>query len=142
MHIFCPKNVHPLKTRCFMPFSSNFSGKYPCCHADIWSKLRQFCQYYTILWSKKVSRTPFLPIIHEKSMLTCPYFGKKRPFSKKTRCTHAEIFSKNVNFLKNTALSRHFFQIYYEKTPAAMPIYFVRKNVNSVKTTDYGQKNL
>ena len=67
--IFCQKKVHSLKNTLLLcpyfvkkrPFSqkhnapmsffSNFSWKTPCCHAHIWSKKRQFCQNYAILWA-------------------------------------------------------------------------------------------
>ena len=54
---------------------------HPCCHARIWSKKCQFCQNYIKLWTKKVYRMPFFPISHKKSLLSFPYFVKKRPFS-------------------------------------------------------------
>ena len=77
MPIFCQKNVHSLKNNAPMSFFSNFSWKTPCCHAHIWSKKRQFCQNYTILWAKKVNRMPFFS-----------------DFSRKNLCSHAHILKK------------------------------------------------
>ena len=76
-------------------------------------------------------------------------------FSRKNHCSHALILPKNVHslkkhnafthiffknryvhYLKNTVLSCHIFQIFYENPPAVIPI-FVQKNVNYVKTTLY-----
>ena len=139
MHIFCPKNVHPLKTRCFMPFSSNFSGKYPCCHADIWSKLRQFCQFSTILWSKKVNRTPFLPIFHENPCSHDRILEKKRPISKKHTALMPKFSRKTLTFSKTLCSQGIFFKFTMKKPLLPCP-YFVQKNVNVVKTTDYGPK--
>ena len=69
----------------------------------------QFCQYYSILWAKKVKKIPFLPIFTEKSLLSCPWFVKKRPFSKKHVALMPLFFQKNVHSLKNILLSYHFF---------------------------------
>ena len=74
--IFCQENVHSQKKTLFSSqyfikkravsqkhyfdvIFSKFSRKTLCCQAHIWSKKRQFCQNYTILWAKKVDRMPF-----------------------------------------------------------------------------------
>ena len=89
---FVKKTSILLKTRCSYVIFSNFSWKTPCCHAHIWSKKRQFCQNYTILWAKKVNRMPFFS-----------------DFSRKNYCSHAHIMSTNANSLKNTLLSWPYF---------------------------------
>ena len=68
-------------------------------------KKSQFCENYTILWAKKVTRMPFFSLFFtKKSMLSCPYFVKTRPFSKK-HTTFVSIFCrKNVHTLTNTVL--------------------------------------
>ena len=91
---------------------------------------------------KKSKRYPFFLFFTEKSLLSCPWFVKKRPFSKKHVALMPLFFQKNVNSLKNILLSYHFFsQIFYEKSPSAVPI-FGPKNVISVKHHYIiGQKN-
>ena len=37
----------------------------------------------TLLGPNKVNCMPFFPIFHEKSILSCPYFVKDNPFSRK-----------------------------------------------------------
>ena len=94
-----------------------FSMTNPCCHAHSWSKKRQFCHNYT---AKKVNRTPFFPIFHEKinapmpifcwknihypktTLLSCPYFVKKTFILPKIRCSHVIFFKI---FMKNPPLS-------------------------------------
>ena len=108
--IFCQKKVHSLKntlllcpyfvkktsilskTQCSHVIFFKFFMKNPCCHAHIWSKKRQFCQNYTILWAKKVNRMPFFS-----------------DFSRKNYCSHAHIMSTNAHSLKNTLLSWPYF---------------------------------
>ena len=115
MPIFCQKYVHSLKitllscpyfikktsilskSRCSHVIFSNFSLKTPCCHVHIWSKKRQFCQNYTILWAKKVNRMPFFSDFTRKNQCCHAHIlSKKRTFSKKTRCSHSHILSKKL----------------------------------------------
>ena len=66
----------------------------------------------------------FFQFFTKKSLLSCSYFVKKRPFSQKL-CALISFFS-----------------FFYEKLPALMPI-IGQKNVNSVNTTlYYGPKKL
>jgi len=58
---------------------------------------------------KKSKRYPFFLFFTEKSLLSCPWFVKKRPFSKKHVALMPLFFQKNVNSLKNILLSYHFF---------------------------------
>ena len=60
MHIFCQKNVHPLKnTVVSCHFFLIFYVKPPCFHAHIWSEKRPFCHTCPnmgpILGKKKIS---------------------------------------------------------------------------------------
>ena len=81
MLIFCQKNVHSLKNTMLSCHFFFIYMIYPCCHARIWSANCQFCQNYIKLWTKKVNRMPFFLISHKKSVLSFPFFVKKRPFS-------------------------------------------------------------
>ena len=78
---------------------------FPINHEKITALMHIFCQ-------KNVN---FL----KNTILTCPYFVKKRPFSQK-HCAFMSLF----------------FQFFYEKPPPLMPI-FGQKNLHSVKTTLY-----
>ena len=70
----------------------------PCFHSQERSKIGEFCQNYTLLWSKKWIGFPYFPSFNEKNsalcaylvkdvhslkskQLSCSYFIKKRPFS-------------------------------------------------------------
>ena len=75
-----------------MSFFSKFEWKIHSCHAHIWSKKRQFCQNYTILWAKK----------------SIGYLFFFRIFTIKY-CSHAHILSKTVHSLINTLSSRPYF---------------------------------
>ena len=57
-------------------------------------------------------------------------------FFSKNICSHAHILSKNVHSLKRSVFSYHFFQFFYEKIRALMPI-IGQQNVYSVNTTLY-----
>ena len=88
--------------------------KNPYCHSHIWSKKRQFSQHYPMLWVKIVIWMPFFfRFFTKKSLLSCPYLSKKRPFFKKHSVLIPIHYQKNVNSLKNTMLSCHFF--YFSK---------------------------
>ena len=58
---------------------------------------------------KKSKRYPFFLFFTEKSLLSCPWFVKKRPFSKKHVALMPLFFQNNVHSLKNILLSYHFF---------------------------------
>ena len=101
-------------------------------------KKHQFCQNYIIGWAKKVNRMPiFFPISHEKITALMPIFCQKNVHSLKNTILPCPYFVKKRPFSQNhCALMSLFFQIFHEKPPALMPI-FGQKNVHSVKTTPY-----
>ena len=51
-----------------------------------------------------------------------PIFCQQNANSLKTHFSHVHIFSKNINSLKHTVVSYHFFQSCYEKPLAVVPI--------------------
>ena len=113
MPIFCQKMSIFSQHGALISFFSNFSWKTPFGHAHDWSKKRQFCHNYTLLWARNINRLPFFFL----------------PIFTKNHCSHAHTLSKNVHFLKSnqlscpylikkmsilskTLLSCHFFQIF------------------------------
>ena len=116
-----------------------FKWKTPCCHAHIWSKNRQFCQNYIILWIKKVNRMLFFfPIFHGKVTSLMPIFCQESVHSQKNPLLSSPYFIKTRPFSQKHCGLMSVFQNFYEKLPAVKPI-FGPKNVNSVKTTlSYG----
>ena len=123
---FCQKNVHCLKTLCSHVIFFKFLET-PCFHSQERSKIGEFCQNYTLLWSKKWIRFPYFPSFNEKNSALCAYLVR-RPFSKK-QTTFMFIFNqKNVHSLKKLVLSCHFFIIFHKK-PLLSCLYFVEKRL-------------
>ena len=58
----------------------------------------------------------------------------------KTSCSHVHILSKNINSLKNTVLSYHFFQFCHEKPPPVIPIFSHKKSKFCENYTIFGPK--
>ena len=85
---------------------------------------------------EKSIRYPFFRFFTTKYLLSCPYFFKKKPFSKNHAVLMATFSQINVDSLKNTVLSCFFF-IFHEKPTRLSYPYLVQKNVNSDKTTLY-----
>ena len=87
-------------------------------------KKHQFCQKYTILWASRVNRMPFFPIFLEKIAVLKPIFRQRNVnLLKIILPSYPNFVKKNVNFLKKTVLSCHFFQIGHKKSHAAMPVF-------------------
>ena len=74
----------------------------------------------------------FFRFLTKKSSLLCPYFVKKRPFSKKHTALKSIFCQKNVHSLKNTVLLCHFFKIFM-KNPLLSRPYLVKKRQFSQK---------
>ena len=86
-----------------LSFFFNFFMK-SCSHAHDWPTKRQFYQNYTLLWAKKVNRMPFFSDFSRKKITALMPIFCKNVHSLKTHSSHY------VHSLKNTVLSRHFFQ--------------------------------
>ena len=73
MHIFGQKTSFLTKTRviCF-----KFCMKDPLLSYPYLVEKYQFCQYYSIVWPKKVNKMVFIRFFTKKSMLACSYFIK------------------------------------------------------------------
>ena len=125
MPIFCRKNVHSLKTRCTVLSCHSFQTfhqKTPCFHAQDRSKIRQFCQNYTLLWAKKVNRMPLFSEFSRKNQSSDAHIlSKKRPFSKKQTALISIFRQKNAHSLKNIVLSYHFHKSFHKKPLLSCP---------------------
>ena len=90
---------------------------------------------------KKSIGYPFFLFFTEKSLLSCPWFVKN-VHSLKNTLLSCPYFFKKTSILSKTFCSHIiFFQIFYEKSPSAVPI-FGQKNVISAKQHYIiGQKN-
>ena len=77
-HILSEKTSILSKTLCSQAIFSHFFIKSSSCHAQIWSKRRQFCQNhirnYMDYTPKKSIGCPFFPIFHEKITALIPIF--------------------------------------------------------------------
>ena len=123
MPLFCRKNVHSLKTLCSHFIFWIFVLKTPCCYAHILSKKVNSVKTKRYYGPKKLIRCPFFPSFANKSPLSCPYFAKKRWFSKKHAALMSILFQKNGHSLKNTDLWYHSCQIFHGKRRAVKPIF-------------------
>ena len=93
---------------------------------------RQFCQHYTISWAKKVNTMLFLSDFSRKNHCSHAYIlSKKPPFSKKHNVLIPIFNQKIVHSLKNTVLSCHFFNIFFKKPTAVMPIFGKKTSILS-----------
>ena len=124
MPIFCQQNVHSFKNTLLSCHIFQIFHLTPP-HVILIFGQKNVNSVKTTLYygPKKSIRCPFFPIFHEQITALMPLFCYQNVHFLKTLCFHANILSKNVNPLKNTMLSCHFFQIVNEKTPAVMPIY-------------------
>ena len=132
MPFFCYKNIHSLKNILFsclyfvkitsifsktpsshVAFENNFMKNILLSGSYLIQKKRQFCQNYTVLWSKKVNRLNIISYFHENVTSLITIFIKKRSIFKehntlisifcqktsnvsKTKCLHVFLFSSNI----------------------------------------------
>ena len=128
--IFDQKTSVLSETLCSNVSFSKFLRKTPCGQANMWSKKRQFCQNYTILWAQQVKNNVFSDFLQniiastlifcqknvhslKNTLLSCPYVVKKSQFSKK-------LYSHII-----------FFLILNEKPLAAIPIFGQKTSILS-----------
>ena len=134
---FVKKHQFSKKHGALISFFSNLSWKTHCCHTHIWSKKTSILSKLHQSWAKKVNRMPFFfQFFTKKLLLLCPYFVKKRPFSKKHTALMPIFCRKNVHPLKNTMLHVICIKFFMKKPLLFMPM-FGQECVNSVKTTLY-----
>ena len=143
MPIFYQKNVYSLKNTLLSypyqskkrPFSQKQSAlmcfffkifmKNSCCRAHDWSKNVNSVKTTLYFGSKESIGCPFFLFLTKKLLLLCPYFVKKRPFSKKKQLSSPRFLKKTSTFLK-TQCSHVFFFIFH-KHPILSCRYFVKK---------------
>ena len=93
------------------------------------------------IMGQKVNRIPlFFPNFHDKILLSCPYFIKKRPFSNKHTVLTPIFCQKNVHSLKNSVLASFFSKVSW-KTPAVMPIFDQQTSILSKLAYYMSQKS-
>ena len=132
------KNVFSLKDTmlsCSCQYFQNFSWK-PRWHANIWSKTSILSKLHYIMGEKKKKKIPFFRFSTKKTMLSCLYLIKKRPFSKKRTVLMSIFCQYRALFLENTILSCRFFEMCM-KNPIPSRPYLVKKNGTSVITPLY-----
>ena len=134
MPIFCRKKVHPLKN-IMLPchFLQICHEKTPAFMPVLGYK--NFNSVKTTLWAKKVYRISFFRIFHEKINSLKPIFCKKCPFSKKTLLS-CPYFVKKKSIISKTLCSN----VIFSNFPWKIPCYYAHtwvKNVHSVKITLY-----
>ena len=134
MPIFGQKTSFLTKTRviCF-----KFCMKDPLLSYPYLVEKYQFCQYYSIVWPKKVNKMVFYAILHEKINARMPIFYQKYVYSLKKHTALKPIqCQNNFHSLNNIVFLFHFFLIFYEIATSVKPI-IGQKIVNSGKTTLY-----
>ena len=80
MHIFGQKTSFLTKTRVIY---FKFCMKDPLLSYPYLVEKYQFCQFYSIVWPKKVNKMVFYPILHEKINARMPIFYQKYVYSHK-----------------------------------------------------------
>ena len=136
MHTFCQqkKTFILSKHYALRSFFLIFLWKTPCCHAHMWSKNVNYvkttiyvpeksieCLFFRFVTKNHLLSCPYCDknvnsLKH--TLLSCPYFVKKRQLSQKYKCSHVILFKF---FIQNPRFG--------------CPYLF--KNFNSVKTTLY-----
>ena len=81
----------------------------------------------------------FFRFLTEKSSLSCPYFVKKRLFSKKHAALKSRFCQKNGLSLKNTVLLCHFFEFFMTNPLLSRP-YLVKTSILSKLHYNIGPK--
>ena len=141
---YCDKNVNFLKKHtALMPILSNkrqLSQKHSAlisfysifsCKTSILSKIQCYHAifiknpyYYAHIQSKKrqiYNRICFFRFFTKKSLFSCPYFVKKRLFSKKHNALMPTHCQKNAHSLKYLVLSWQIFHIFHENLTVSCP---------------------
>ena len=119
-----------------MSFSLKFVMKNPLMSSPYFVKKRQFCQNYTIFWVQKVNRMPFFSDFSKKNKCSYNHILSKRLFSK-IHVILMLIFCQKTSILTKTNCSHIIFLKTFIKYPLLSCPFFVKNNVNSVKTTLY-----
>ena len=99
----------------------------PSCHTHIWSKKNVQSGKTTLYYGpKKTIGCPHFPIFRNKSLLSCQYFVKKRPFFKK----HTDvmpIFCRKTSILSKHSALLPFSSIFSWKNPCCHARIWLKK---------------
>ena len=93
-YIFNQKTSIISKYCALMSFFSNFSYKSPAVKPILSPKNVNIVKTTLMRGPKSQLDAPFFWFLTKKKVLSCAYFDKKRPFSKKHYCYHAHILAK------------------------------------------------
>ena len=126
MPIFCRKNVHSLRNTVLLCQLKKNHEKPPAVMPIFDQKTSILSKQHYIMSQRSQQDALFLRFLTKKLSLLCPYFVKKRPFSKKHTALKSIFCQKNVHSLKNTVFLCHFFKIFM-KNPLAVKTIFGQK---------------
>ena len=156
MPIFCRKNIHSLRNTVLLCQLKKNHEKPPAVMPIFDQKTSILSKQHYIMSQRSQQDALFFRFLTKKLSLLCPYFVKKRPFSKKhtlLSCLMPIVCKKKVNSLKITILSCPYFLKktsilskklcyyvvffkFFMKNPMLSYPHLV-KNVNSVKIIVY-----
>ena len=123
MPIFCRKNVHSLRNTVLLCQLKKNHEKPPAVMPIFDQKTSILSKQHYIMSQRSQQDALFLRFLTKKLSLLCPYFVKKRPFSKKTHCSQVYILSKKRPFSQKHCAPMSFFQNFHEKPPAVKTIF-------------------
>ena len=114
-----------------MSFIFNFLLKNPAAVISIsYSiKKRQFCQNCIILWIKKVNRMSFFSDFHRKITSLMPIFCQEDVHSRKNTLLSSPYFIKKRPVSQKHGALMSVFQFFYEKFPAVKPIFYKKTSI-------------
>ena len=99
----------------------------------------QFCQYYTLLWAKKVNSMPLFSEFSRKNYCSYGHTLSKTCILSPANSSNVHILLKMYILSKHGALMSFFFKIFHTKPQLSRP--YLVENVSSAKTTlFYGPK--
>ena len=126
MPIFYLKNVHSLRNTVLLCQLKKNHEKPPAVMPIFDQKTSILSKQQYIMSQRSQQDALFFRFLTKKLSLLCPYFVKKRPFSKKHTALKSIFCQKNVHSLKNTVFLCHFFKIFM-KNPLAVKTIFGQK---------------
>ena len=130
MPIFCRKNVHSLRNTVLLCQLKKNHEKYTAVMPIFDQKTSFHSKQHYIMSQRSQQDALFFRFLTNKSSLLCPYFMKKRPFSKKHAALKSIFCQKNVHSQKHYA-PMSFFQNFHEKPPAVKTIFGQKTSILS-----------
>ena len=124
-------------------FFFNIFMKNLCCNAIIWTKNVNSVKISILYGPKKSKRCHFFLILHEKLLLSCPYFkNKKVNYCLKSTLLSSHILSQKLSSLKNTLLPWYIFSNNSWKPNTVMPKSGQQERQFVKTTQSYGPRKL